>query len=77
MGLAFASLSSCLEDVPVAISEWKPEHAPQATVINSAGNSVPLALDQPVNAGISNSALPVNAQPMMPRTARTIMAYSR
>ena len=29
MGCACASLSSCLEEVPVEIREWKPEHAPQ------------------------------------------------
>ena len=40
MGLAWASLSSCLEDVPVAIREWKPEQAPQATVMKRVGKRV-------------------------------------
>ena len=53
MGLMSRSLASCLEEVPVAIMLWKPEQAPQATVINSAGNRGPSLLDQPVNAGIS------------------------
>ena len=32
------SLSSCLDVVPEPISEWNPEMAPQAMVINSTGN---------------------------------------
>ena len=49
MGRACFSLSSCFEDVPVEIRLWKPEHAPQATVMNRAGNRLPIFVDQPVN----------------------------
>ena len=53
------SLSSCLDVVPDATSAWKPEHAPQATVMNKAGNIGPIFVDQPVKAGSSKVALPV------------------
>ncbi len=35
------SLASSLGVVPEAISEWKPEIAPQAMVMNTNGNSAP------------------------------------
>ena len=75
MGFALVSLSSCFAVVPDAIRLWKPEHAPQATVMNSAGNSVlPLASFQLVNGGTWNSALPVAAEKMMPKIATIIIA---
>ena len=43
MGCASASLSSCLDVVPEATRLWKPEMAPQAMVMNSAGNRKPEA----------------------------------
>ena len=39
MGFASVSLSSCLEVVPEATREWKPEIAPQAMVVNRTGNT--------------------------------------
>nr|WP_287054076.1 hypothetical protein [Treponema sp.] len=48
-------MSSCFEVVPVAISEWNPEQAPQATVMKSVGKRNPACVFQPVNAGIENS----------------------
>ena len=55
MGLASFSLSSCLDVVPEETSEWKPEIAPQATVVNSTGNKYcvpfPLSTENPPNAG--------------------------
>ena len=54
MGLASFSLSSCLDVVPEETSEWKPEIAPQATVVNSTGNKYcvpfPLSTANPPNA---------------------------
>ena len=73
IGFASASLLSCLEVVPVATREWKPEHAPQATVINSAGNMGPIPVRQPRNAGNSNVAVPVKPEIRMPTIARIIM----
>ena len=35
------SLATILGVVPEAISEWKPERAPQAIVMNTNGNSLP------------------------------------
>ena len=74
MAFAFFSLSSCLEEVPVEIKEWKPEHAPQATVIKRAGNNVPMPVFQPVNAGMAKFALPVKAEAIIPIMARAIIA---
>ena len=74
MGFAFASLSSCLEDVPVEIRLWKPEHAPQATVMNNAGNKVPIPVFHPVNMGIVKVAVPVNAETKIPNKATIIIA---
>ena len=53
-------MSSCFEVVPEATRLWKPEIAPQAMVMNSAGKRKPLAAtlespaaaNAPVNAGI-------------------------
>ena len=59
--------------VPVAIREWKPEQAPQATVMNRAGNIGPIFVLQPVNAGSSKVALPVNAVIRIPMRARPII----
>ena len=72
MAFAFLSLSSCLEEVPVAIREWKPEHAPQATVMNNVGNMAPSFAE--LNAGISKLALPVNAETIIPTNATSIIA---
>ena len=72
MGCACASLSSCLEEVPVEIREWKPEHAPHATVMNRVGNRVPtFAL---LTIGSWKVAVPVNADSRMPKTAMIIIA---
>ena len=49
MALAWASLSSRFEEVPVETRQWKPEQAPQATVMNSAGNRVPREVARPVD----------------------------
>ena len=82
MGCASASRSSCLEVVPEATRLWKPEMAPQAMVMNSAGNrkpeaatfEVPAAAAKPVNAGMSSEAAsPVMPAPMIPTSARAIM----
>ena len=82
MGCASASRSSCLEVVPEATRLWKPEMAPQAMVMNSAGNKkpeaatldVPAAAEKPVNAGMSSeAALPMTPAPMIPTSARAIM----
>ena len=61
-----------MEEVPVAIKLWKPEHAPQATVMNRAGNRVPILVFQPVNAGMLNVARPVKPHTKIPRSARTV-----
>ena len=61
IGRASFSLSSCLEVVPEATNEWKPEIAPHAIVTNNAGNIVPRETPEPtvplsmklVKAGIS------------------------
>ena len=53
-----------------AMREWKPEQAPHATVMNRAGNMPVL----PVNAGIVNSAVPVNADMKIPMIATPIIA---
>ena len=57
MRLASFSLASCFEEVPVEISEWKPEQAPQATVMNRVGNSGPMPVVQPLKAGSWKDAL--------------------
>ncbi len=76
IGFAFFSLSSCFEVVPVAISEWNPEQAPQATVIKSVGKRNPACVFHPVNAGIENAIaeLPLNALNKIPARATSIMA---
>jgi hypothetical protein len=52
MGRASVSRRSCLLVVPEAISEWNPEQAPQAIVMNSMGTRLPaLPACQDVNAG--------------------------
>ena len=76
--MASFSLANCLEEVPVAIRLWKPEHAPHATVMNSIGNRVCPALgSQLVKAGISKATVPVKAPATTPMNARPIIAYSR
>ena len=77
MGLASASLASCLEVVPEATRLWKPEQAPQATVMNSVGNNVPRLTFQPAKAGISKVTFPAMAEKTMPTRATSIMPYSR
>ena len=48
-----ASLSrpSCLADVPLETTAWKPETAPHATVMNSSGQIGPCGLLALMNAG--------------------------
>ena len=63
MGCAWLSLSSCLDVVPEATRLWKPEMAPHAMVMNSAGNRKPEAAALFVMAlpASSTSAWPVEA----------------
>ena len=72
MGFASVSLSSCLEVVPEETREWKPEIAPQATVVNRIGKRYctpfPLSTAKPVKAGNSSGSMlgwapttPINA----------------
>ena len=86
MGCASASRSSCLDVVPEATRLWKPEMAPQAIVMNSAGNKKPdaaalfspFATKKSVKAGMSRlAALPMRLAPAMPTMASAIMPYSR
>ena len=75
IAFACASVASCLEEVPVEISEWKPEQAPQATVINRVGNSIlPSASFQPLNAGSWKVAFPEKAVYTIPQMAISIIA---
>ena len=74
------SLSSCLEVVPEATSEWKPEIAPQAIVTNNAGKILPVvkspfeaACVNPLNAGILRVPFPVADAPIIPITDTAIM----
>ena len=82
MGCASLSWSSCLDVVPEATRLWKPEIAPHAMVMNSAGNRKPVVATllspftavKPVNAGMSRLvAAPVTPAPMMPTSASAIM----
>ena len=68
--------------MPEATRLWKPEMAPQAMVMNSAGNKkpeaatldVPAVAAKPVNAGMSNEAAsPAMPAPTMPTSASAIM----
>ena len=74
MGLASFSLASCFDEVPVEIRAWKPEQAPQATVMKSAGNIGPIFVLQPVNIGMEKLVVPVRAETKMPMTAMPIIA---
>ena len=70
MTLASFSESSCLEVVPEPIREWKPDTAPQATVMNRVGNRVvPVTPFQPTKAGSSTVML----EPKIPTTATIII----
>ncbi len=60
--MASRSWSSCLEVVPEPTREWNPEIAPQAMVINRAGNTVPREAEAPVLAlTVMVSVQPVKA----------------
>jgi hypothetical protein len=71
MAMASFSLSSCLAVVPEPTREWKPEMAPQATVMNSTGKSwlLPVMPPKPVKAGRVMAGCAVK----MPTMARRIM----
>ena len=71
--MASPSLLSCLEVVPEAIRLWKPETAPQATVMNRVGNSILLPTVKP----LKGVRITVGLEPRMPMTAAAIMKYSR
>ena len=67
---ASRSLFSCLDVVPEATSEWKPEMAPQATVTNRAGKRYWPLTSKEVKAGSSMTGCAAT----MPTTAASIMA---
>ena len=80
--MAWPSRSICFDVVPDATRLWKPEMAPHAMVMNSAGNRKPLVATllsptsavNPVNAGMSRfETWPVMPAPTMPMSDRTIM----
>ena len=65
IGLASDSLFSCLDVVPDDTKEWKPEIAPQATVVNNTGNKYwvpfPLLTAKPAKAFNPWLTVPSNA----------------
>jgi hypothetical protein len=65
---ASVSRLSCLEVVPLATIEWKPEQAPQAIVMKSTGKRGGVAPVKPKRSACETAGATIDTLPLSPPT---------